>query len=68
MLNFLHNRSRKEKVIPSTSREEEIKGEYYENMDEIKGYEKEINSALRSAFDEVEKEYKTGKASYERVH
>ena len=68
MLNFLNNKSGKEKVIPSTSRKEEIKGEYYENMDEVRQSEKEINSALRSAFGQVEEEYKTGKASYERVY
>ena len=67
-INFFNNKSGKEKVMPSTSREDEIDGEYYENMDEVRQSEKEINSALRSAFSKAESDYKAGKASYERVY
>ena len=68
MLNFWHGKSGNKKVVPSINEKEEINGEYYENIEEIKKNEKEINSSLRSAFGQVEEDYKTGKASYERLY
>ena len=67
-INFLHSKSGNKKVVPSINEKEEINGEYYENMDEVKQSEKEINISLRSAFGQVEEDYKTGKVSYERLY